>query len=415
MYLKREIENSVLDCLATDEILVIIGARQSGKTTLLRRIQEILDEKGDISFFINLENPKYLSKLDDDYENLFEIIGNRGDQRAFVFIDEVQYLKAPSNFLKYIFDEYKGKIKLIVSGSSAFYIDQKFKDSLAGRKRLFELNLLNFREFLYFKGFDDIRHLFTRLNVVGQVRSDEVFQERNIPLVYIDQVKHLLVEFIKFGAYPGVVLEKTENGKKNLLEELFNSYLARDVEVEGVRNKTKFYTLTRIIAEQVGSLFNSSELANTLGISVTAIENYIYILEKSFQIKRIRPFYKNIRKELTKMPKIYFLDTGIRNVVLDDYSSLENRIDRGPYFENFVFKLLHDKSSVKNVNFWRTQEKHEIDFIVNRKIAIETKFNARSFQKSKYCQFTNNYKDIPLIFLSYEDKDKEHPSIFDLI
>jgi len=407
MYFKREIEDSVLDYLATDEILVVIGARQSGKTTLLRKIQEILDEKGDISFFVNLENPKYLSKLDEDYENLFEIIGNRGNQRAFVFIDEVQYLKAPSNFLKYIFDEYKGKIKLIVSGSSAFYIDQKFKDSLAGRKRLFELNLLNFREFLCFKGFEDIRHLF--------IRSDKVFQERNISLVDINQVKHLLGEFIKFGAYPGVVLEKTENGKKNLLEELFNSYLARDVEVEGVRNKTKFYTLTRIIAEQVGSLFNSSELANTLGISVTAIENYIYILEKSFQIKRIRPFYKNIRKELTKMPKIYFLDTGIRNVVLDDYGSLENRIDRGPYFENFVFKLLHDKRSVKTINFWRTQEKHEIDFIVNRKIAIETKFNARSFQKSKYCQFTNNYKDIPLILLSYEDKDNGHPSILDLI
>ena len=216
MYFKREIEDSVLDYLATDEILVVIGARQSGKTTLLRKIQEILDEKGDISFFVNLENPKYLSKLDEDYENLFEIIGNRGNQRAFVFIDEVQYLKAPSNFLKYIFDEYKGKIKLIVSGSSAFYIDQKFKDSLAGRKRLFELNLLNFREFLCFKGFEDIRHLF--------IRSDKVFQERNISLVDINQVKHLLGEFIKFGAYPGVVLEKTEDGKKNLLEELFNSY-----------------------------------------------------------------------------------------------------------------------------------------------------------------------------------------------
>ena len=189
-----------------------------------------------------------------------------------------------------------------------------------------------------------------------------------------------------------MVLEKSEHEKRELLEELFSSYLARDIEHEGVKNKTKFLSLMRIPGEQVGSLLNSTELANTLGVSVTSIENYIYILEKSLHIKRIRPFHKNIRKELTKMPKLYFLDVGMRNIVLDDFTPLEDRIDREQYFENIVFKLFYNRCDIKAINFWRTQEKHEVDFIINQKFAIETKFNARSFKQSKYKQFTNLYK-----------------------
>ncbi|MGR3318352.1 MAG: ATP-binding protein [Candidatus Anammoxibacter sp.] len=406
MYFQRKIEERLLTHLHDDKILVLIGARQSGKTTLLKKIKSVLDEKGETTFFINLENPKFLSKLDEDYENLFTITGNIETKKAYVFIDEVQYLKDPSNFLKYIFDEYKSKIKLIVSGSSAFYIDQKFKDSLAGRKRLYELKLLDFREFLHFKGYDDLKKIFVENNLPVK---------REIPSIYLDKIRHLFNEFAMFGAYPEVVLERSEEEKRNLLEELFSSYMAKDIEHEGVKNKTKFLSLMRILCEQVGSLLNSAELANILGISITSIENYIYILEKSFQIRRIRPFHNNARKELTKMPKFYFLDVGIRNIILDDFTSLQDRIDRGQYFENIVFKLLNDKMDVKTINFWRTQEKHEVDFIINRKIAIETKFNAKAFKKNKYKKFITNYKNIPLYMLSYQDDENATLSIFDVI
>ena len=119
MYFKRKIEGQLIKHLDDNKIVVIIVARQSGKTTLLKEIRRVLEEKGETTIFINLENPRYLNKLDKDYENLFTIIGNTETNKTYVFIDEVQYLKAPSNFLKYIFDEYKGIIKLIVSGSSA--------------------------------------------------------------------------------------------------------------------------------------------------------------------------------------------------------------------------------------------------------------------------------------------------------
>jgi hypothetical protein len=402
MYIKRNLEDNIIENLERKEIIVIVGPRQSGKTELLRKIKNLLEEKGESTFFINLENRIYLQKLDEHPENLFDIIGNIREKRIFIIIDEVQYLENPSNFLKYVFDEYNEKIKLIVSGSSAFYIDQKFKDSLAGRKRLFELKLLGFREFLSFKGLDDLKFLFDK---------DGFPEKRNIPLIYINTIENLFKEFIKYGSYPGVVLEKSEKDKLFLLEELFNSYLAKDIEIEGVKKSGKFYSLLKILAMQTGELVNNLELSNTLGISTTAVENYLYILEKSFIIKRIRPFYNNMRKEISKMPKLYFLDMGIRNIILNNFEAIHQRIDMGHYFENIIFKLLYDNG--KGINYWRTQAKNEVDFIIDGKSAIEVKYNGKSFKENKYKYFKENYEKIKLSVVSYENIREF--SVYDLI
>ena len=406
MYIRRKIETHLLQDLDRDETMVLVGPRQSGKTTMLKHLKKILENREDITFFINLEKKQFLNLLNENPENLFKLTGNLPERKVFVIIDEIQYLDDPSNFLKYIYDEYAGRIKLIVSGSSAFYIDQKFKDSLSGRKRLFKLMVLDFREFLEFKGHGEMMDLFAEIPLL---------KKREIPKLQADKLNQLFLEFMRFGAFPGVALEKNDEEKKYLLDELLTSYLAKDVEAMGIRKKDKFYDLLRILAMQVGNLLNQTELANTLRISVTAVENYLYILEKSFQVKRITPFFLNLRKELTHMPKLYFLDTGIRNILLDNFEFPEFRMDKGIYWENLVFKLLHDRGDLKSINFWRTQDQNEVDFIIDKKFALEVKFNGDKFSLSSYKQFIKSYPEIPIRVASFINPQPDHLTFFDLV
>lgn len=166
---------------------------------------------------------------------------------------------------------------------------------------------------------------------------------------------------------------------------------------------------------QVGGLVNLSELANTLRISVTAVENYLYILEKSFQVKKIPPFYGNLRKELTKMPKLFFMDLGIRNITLDNFDWMEFRMDKGMVMENLVFKFLDDRDDVKRLNFWRTQSKKEVDFIVNGQAALEVKFNGAKYDPGKYKSFRESYPDIPLGVVCFMNPAPDFLTLFDMV
>lgn len=406
MYIERKIENRLKENLDRDEIVVLVGARQSGKTTLLRKIKAELDSREQVTFFINLENTRHLQALNDDPENLFKLTGNPPEERAYIFIDEIQYLDNPSNFLKYIYDEYKGRIKLIVTGSSSFFIDQKFKDSLAGRKRLLELKLLDFREFLRFKRKEEMIDYFPHTPLL---------KKREIPGLARNKLDKLFMEFVTFGAYPGVVLEQKEKEKRYALEELLHSYLGKDVEITGIKKKEKFFNLLRLLSMQAGSLLNISELANTLRISVTAVENYFYILQKSFQVKTVSPFFGNLRKELTRMPKLYFLDLGIRNMLVDHFGWLESRMDKGILFENLIFKLLTDRDDIKRLNFWRTQSKHEVDFVIDESFALEVKYSGAKFAARKYRLFRETYPRIPIGVVCFTDPGPGSFSPFDLI
>src|SRR4030042_2061774 len=151
MSIIRDITIESFKYLDADEILLFIGARQSGKTTILKQIRNHLEKQNNICHFLNLEDPEYLEILNKSPKNLLKIFSLDLARKNYVFVDEVQYLDNPSNFLKYFYDEYRGKIKILASGSSSFYVDKKFKDSLAGRKKIFNVWTLSFREFLRFK------------------------------------------------------------------------------------------------------------------------------------------------------------------------------------------------------------------------------------------------------------------------
>jgi len=373
--------------LFDDKILIFVGARQAGKTTILKQIQAILEGKGELVYFLNLEDPDYLSLLNESPKNLFKIFNLDSKKRNFILIDEIQYLNNPSNFLKYFYDEYRQKIKLITSGSSAFYIDRKFKDSLVGRKRLFNVRTLSFKEFLRFKNEDALSHR----------------NLKDISLSEKEKVSNYYREYIIYGGYPRVVLAPLSE-KEEVLRDIAYSYVKKDIYEANIRQDEVFYKLFKILASQIGNLINASELANTLGVSKTAIDNYLYIMRKSFHIGMVKPFYKNLRKELTKMPKGYFLDLGLRNFFVSDFKPFEMREDKGVLLENAVFRHLLETYSDDEIRFWRTIQKNEVDFIVAGRQSFEVKINPHQLKKNSYKVFLKNYPDISFSLVSIEKK-----------
>jgi len=346
MSIIRDITIKAQNYLANSEIMLFVGSRQAGKTTILKQLQAILEKETRNIYFLNLEELEYLELLNQSPKNIFKIFSLDLNQKNYLFIDEMQYLKNPSNFLKYLYDEYQGKIKLLVSGSSAFYLDKKFKDSLAGRKKVFYVFTLSFKEFLRFKNEDALAQKnFQTLSLKEREKYSFYYQE-----------------YIIYGGYPRVVLAPLQE-KEDLLREIAFSYIKKDIYEANIRQEEMFYKLFKILASQIGNLVNSSELAALLGISKTAIDNYLYVMQKSFHLCLLRPFFKNVRKELSKMPKVYFYDLGLRNFFVRNFNSFAVREDKGPLLENAVFRQLREKYDEESLKFWRTIQKNEIDFI----------------------------------------------------
>jgi len=386
MLYPRDILEKIKKVIFRDEFIILSGARQVGKTFLMLMLKDFLEKKGNACHYFNLENPEYLKLLNEHPFNIFEL-APEGKTKQYIFIDEIQYLDDPSNFLKLLYDEKKNKVKIIASGSSSFYIDKKFKDSLAGRKFLFEVYPLNFDELLVFKFQEDL------LKQKG----------KKLSIYHRNKLEKLWEEYLIYGGYPKVVLAENDEMKKMILEEIGSSYIKKDILDAGVRNVEKYFHLLKILAGQTGQLVNSQELANTLGVVHKTIEEYLYIMKKSYQIAFVSPFYRNIRKELVKMPKIYFFDTGLRNFFLGEYSPISRRLDKGTCAENIVFReLLGKTGDAAKIKFWRTQDKKEVDF-VSGKEAYEVKFNAnREIRKSKYAKFKEQYPDIKFSILPYD-------------
>lgn len=395
--------------LDNDEILLLIGARQAGKTTVLKILKEKVEAKGFKTFFFNLEDPDYLRLLNQTPKNLFQIFPIDLSTKTVIFIDEIQYLDNPTNFLKYIYDEYKGKIKLIVSGFSAFYLDRKFKDSLAGRKIVLLVHTLSFREFLRFKNESDLSELLpTRFN------HESYRLEKKISLQEKERIQKYFSEFMIYGGYPRVVLSPIEE-KLNVLQEIVYSYIKKDIYEADIKQDEIFYRLFKILAEGSGNLVNTNELSNTLGVSRKSIHNYLYVMQKSFHISLLRPFYRNVRKELTKMPKVYFYDLGLRNFLVNNFDSPKLRSDRGELLENAVFRQLAEHADMipdEKLAFWRTQSGAEVDFIFDDKYAFEVKFDTRLFRKTKYHQFLEAYPQIIFNLVSLEATGKENYPIW---
>ncbi len=393
---KRKLYYTIIDQLIKKEFCIIAGPRQVGKTVLLSQIADFLREKNEQVFSITIEDPVILARLNNHPEKIFDFIFPDRKQRLYLLIDEIQYLDNPSNFLKLLYDLYQPWLKIVATGSSAFYIDSKFKDSLAGRKQLFELYTLGFDEFL------DFRTGNTELSIeLARIRGNTGY----ISLKF-QELENLFNEYLTFGGYPAVVLATDTESKKLILRELLFSFVKRDIMESNINDSEKFYNLMLLLSHQTGSLVNVNELANTLRLSVTTIENYLYILRKCYHIHLIKPFYRNIRKELTKMPKVYYNDLGMRNMLMNLFNPVFQRSDKGELIENYAYIRLRESTGNDTLNYWRTSDGHEIDFVINETFetgkAIEIKYDYSSFNPGKYKKFTEAYPGFPLQCNSWE-------------
>ena len=390
---RRKLFEKLVAHLAKKEFSIITGARQTGKSTLLRQLEEYCKTADFPTAFLNLENKSVLTELNKHPMNLFGFLPT-SSQRIYVFIDEIQYLDDPSNFMKLLFDEHASQLKLIVTGSSAFYLDEKFNDSLAGRKRIFNLLTCDFEEYL---------ELSDKHRLI-----DEINRLIKQPEAKSTQLEFLRIEwenYMIYGGYPAVITETDKNEKVLLLREIRDSFIKRDILESGVSNETAFYQLFRILAEQSGKLVNLNELSTVLRIKNETVVNYISVMQKCFHIVLSKPFYRNLRKELIKMPKVYFLDTGLRNCLLNNLQPLHARMDKGELWENQVFRILADKYGMESVYFWRTSAGNEIDFVlpeIENPKAIEVKFDEAQVKPNKYKLFTDAYPDIPLRFVWFQ-------------
>ncbi len=381
----RFLFSKIMDRLYKDDrIIIITGPRQSGKTTLMKQVRAELKKDDRPTFFFNLEDRDYLTAFNESPKNLIKLLP--GDKAVTVFVDEVQYLENPSNFLKYIYDEYKETIKLLVSGSSAFYIDKKFDDSLSGRKWLFVLYPMGFKEYLYFRNED----IYSRSISDGA----DIFQpalRRELEILFED--------YMLYGGFPEVVLQYDNELRREVLSDLIYSYLKKDIKDCNVKYEDKFYNVLRLLASQVGNLVNKNELCNIAGLSQTAVNHYLYVLKKTFCISLISPFSSKTAKEITKMPKVFFFDNGIRNIVLKDFTELELRRDKGSLLENTVFQYFSGIHKIDEIRFWRKKGGTEIDFIIDHK-AYEVKYSSATIKKAQLKSFkaANPEKDLSILY-----------------
>ena len=389
--LRRNKQTIIAKHLSKKEFTVLIGPRQIGKSTMLKQMHDDLQLKGESVYFLNLDRKDILDDLNLNPENIFKSCPLEIGKKIIVFIDEIQYLDDATNFLKLLFDEYSPRLKIVATGSSAFYIDKQFKDSLVGRKKIFQMGTLDFQEFLHFKNRDDLAQ------EVSKMKSKKIAKSINESLLwaYMD-------EFINYGGYPAVVLENNFDEKIEILREIRDSYIKRDLLESGVTEQTKFYRMLMLLASQSGNMLNVSEISNTLRLTAATVEQYLYVLQKCFHITLVKPYYNNMRKELTKMPKVYINDLGLRNILINYFSPIEQRADKGLILENFCFRVLMENYEQDQIKYWRTSDGNEVDFILetqyNKGIAIEVKFNEQEARQSKFKKFIENYPNFPLEF-----------------
>jgi predicted AAA+ superfamily ATPase len=387
--MQRDLFDTLKAHLSKKEFTILTGARQTGKSTLLRQLESHCKKTGKPSVFLNLENKNLLHTLNESPLNTLKLLPET-TLRIVVFIDEIQYLDEPSNFLKLLHDEYSATLKVVATGSSAFYLDEKFNDSLAGRKRIFRLLTCSFSEHLRLRGKEELWQEVARIRAHPRAKTQ-----------YGELLQQEWIQYMLYGGYPAVVTEPDVNEKIAYLTELRDSFVKRDVLEAGVQNETAFYTLFRLLAHQSGQLVNINELAATVKITNETVANYLYILQKCFHIALIKPFFKNLRKELTKMPKVYLMDTGLRNCLINNFQQPEVRMDKGELWESMYFRLLAEKYSTDEILFWRTTAGNEVDFVLQpltQPHAVEVKYTRESIRESKYKTFRTTYPDIPLDF-----------------
>lgn len=347
------------------EILILLGARQVGKTTILKKLFPQ-------ALYLTVDTEtirESLNKFDPAvYRQLLP------PDKKIVVIDEIHLLSDPGRTAKIFYDQIP-QIKLVVTGSSSFRVKNKTSESLAGRKVDYYLYPLTLTEYLRQKGIDDSLN-FPILSQITEKRFP--LTEKNYRFDLPGILNHLLI----YGLYPALLsLPDDQVYLKNLVD----SVVFKDLlDLNLIENRMAALNLLRLLAYQIGSLVNYSELASRLNIEVRTVRRYLTLFEQSFIIFTLLPYSQRARGEIGKMPKIYFYDVGLRNALIDNFGSVALRPDAGALWENFVISEVYKANYYGNFGyklyFWRTKQGSEMDLVLVKDqelLGLEIKSNIR--------------------------------------
>lgn len=405
MYIPRTIEQTIKPFLSRKEAIAIVGPRQVGKTTLLQRLYEQLIAKKKTVRFITFEKKADLELFQNSPEDFQKLI----EGHHTVIIDEFQYAKDGGKQLKYLYDT--TRVKFILSGSSSLDLTFQTGKYMVGRLLEFTLLPLSFREFLSFADPELYRIVEKDIDPIAAMRGSTrggFAQELNARL------SAQLERFVVYGGYPAVVTSRAEVERKKVLEGILDTYLLRDIKaLLHLATDDALLALARALATQIGNLISYRELSALTGLSYTEILKHLRILEKTFIITLLKPFFRNRRTELAKNPKGYFVDFGIRNALLSDFRSLLHRGDKGAIMENYALSALQKLGLPSPVRYWRTKSKAEVDFVVEWEqelLPIEVKYTTRKSIGKSFYSFIEKFRPKRGVILTntYRGEEKIH-------
>lgn len=348
MFIPRKIYSLLKEHLKNRQITVVTGMRRTGKTTLVKQLLE--DIPSENKLYIDLErvdNRELFSEK--NYDVIIAAFGQRGinkNQKMYVAIDELQLMPKAPSVVKYLYDHYD--IKFILTGSSSYYLKNLFSESLAGRKKVFELYPLDFGEFLTFQG-------------ISWLGDD--FVNKKFSSAEYARAKLSYEEYIEYGGFPEVALTKNVQDKRDILSDIVSSYVNIDIRtLADFRNQEQIYALMKMLAARAGGKLDYSKLSRLTGISRPTVLSYVQFLERTYLIARLPVVAKNPDREIVKAKKLYFCDNGILNTLAD--------VSSGVKFENAIFAQLRHHG---NLSYYSLKTGNEIDFILDNKIAFEVK------------------------------------------
>jgi len=364
----REIYPKLISEKDNNKIIILLGARQTGKTTLLKELQREIQKEA-TTLYLDLD---FLGNYDavSSTDNLIACLRQhdfRNGEKYYLFLDEIQRFKDISMLLKNLYDHYP-EIKIYATGSSALDIKKNLKDSLAGRKIIYHIYPLTFREFLVFKNQGDLARLLDEKNI---------FLDSYLPYLY---------EFLVFGGYPEVALTQDNDRKFMVLESIFDLYFKKDIiELMKIDDIEKLKKCLKIIAADQGQLTNYSNISREIGSSIREVKEYLEIFKGTYILFCLSPFFSNKHKEIVKTQKYYFWDNGIRNYFLKNFQDINSRADSGFLFESFVAgEINKQKSALQNLKFWRSKNQQGVDLIIENQsnlTPIEVKFKTSHTSK----------------------------------
>ncbi len=382
---KRKLSDELSKIEKRREIRIIRGPRQVGKTTLLKGIEEGM--RSSDKLFVNLDIPNNRKTL---LENPTDLVKrHRSDGKDFyLFLDEIQRI-GTGEPLKILYDEFPD-IRIFATGSSSLEIKSKILPFLVGRALLFEMFSFSFGEYT---GSRDAKLSAILGEKSGSLRD---FLESGSPVSrpsFGNEFTGFLKQYMIYGGYPEVI-KADDADKEMILRNIRDLYIERDItSFFGISDTRKFEDFVKLLSLDTSSLVSLSSISSALGIPYRKAEEYLSILENTYIISLLRSFRKSMVTEIKKAPKAYFMDLGLRNSVMNNFSPFDTRTDRGAIAENYVYRQLVTEYPDWEIRFWRTTGKAEVDFVITKGeeiVPIEVKLGGRV--ERGFHSFLSEYK-----------------------